>query len=357
MRTELHPTEARQADGRREHHETPEPAGSPGAGHAPSWRLVAAMVIVVPTLVIAIAAMFVSLAVDPEPHEAPLGLVAPPPAAAAIEAALAERAGDDAFAVERFTDADDARAAIERRDLVGAIAVGPGGVTVLTAEAGSPVLAQVVAGVGNGIATAQGVPVATESVVPTPETDARGTGFAAGLLPLLIAGMALGGAAAVGLRGHLAMQATLAVLGPLVAGFGFGATWSWLGVIDGGVGAVGLAAALMIGAITWFTVGAGSLLGTAGVGVSALVMVLISNPLSGLASSPYLLPAPWGTIGQWLPPGAGGTLLRSVAYFPASSIAAPVAVLAGWIAVGAGLVALGAARARRADVPGGAVAA
>ncbi|PKZ65857.1 hypothetical protein CYJ73_09935 [Gordonia terrae] len=333
------------------------PAGPSGAGHAPGWRLVAAMIVGIPALVVAIAAMFVSLAVDPEPHQAPLGLVAPPPAATAIESALAERAGADAFVVERFTDADDARAAIERRDLVGAIAVGPDGVTVLTAEAGSPVLAQVVAGVGNGIATAQGLPVTVDSVVPTPETDARGTGFAAGLLPLLIAGMALGGAAAVGLRGRVAMQVTLAVLGPLVAGFGFAATWSWLGVIDGGIGTVGLAAALMIGAITWFTVGAGSLLGTAGVGVSALVMVLISNPLSGLASSPYLLPAPWGTIGQWLPPGAGGTLLRSVAYFPAAGIAGTVAVLAGWVAVGAGLLALGTVRARRADAPGGAVAA
>lgn len=355
MSTELHPTDARPSTARQGPGAAREPAGARGAGHSPSWRLVAAMIVGVPTLVVAIAAMFVSLAVDPEPHQAPLGLVAPPPAATAIESALAERAGADAFVVERFTDADDARAAIERRDLVGAITVGAGGVTVLTAEAGSPVLAQVVVGVGNGIATAQGVPVAAESVVPTPETDARGTGFAAGLLPLLIAGMALGGAAAIGLRGRVAMQVTLAVLGPLVAGFGFAATWSWLGVIVGGVGTVGLAAALMIGAITWFTVGAGSLLGTAGVGVSALVMVLISNPLSGLASSPYLLPAPWGTIGQWLPPGAGGTLLRSVAYFPAASIAAPVAVLAGWIAVGAGLLALGTVRSRRADATGSAV--
>ncbi|WP_035717563.1 hypothetical protein [Gordonia terrae] len=344
MTTELHPTDTR-PDG-------PGATAGPTSGHAPSWRQVVAMIVGIPTLVVAIAAMFVSLAVDPEPHEAPLGLVAPPAAAQTIESALAERAGPDAFVVERFTDVDDARAAIERRDLVGAIAVGPGGVTVLTAEAGSPVLAQVVSGVGSGIATAQRVPVAIEAVVPTPETDARGTGFAAGLLPLLIAGMALGGAAAVALRGRVAMQVTLAVLGPLMAGFGFAATWSWLGVIDGGVGAVGLAAALMIGAITWFTVGAGSLLGTAGVGVSALVMVLISNPLSGLASSPYLLPAPWGAIGQWLPPGAGGTLLRSVAYFPAASITGEVAVLIGWVAIGAGLLALGVMRGRRAAEPG-----
>ena len=141
MSTELHSTDSRD----RAPVATAEADGAPPTGRAPSWRLVAVMALLIPTFVIAIAAMFVSLAVDPEPHQAPLGLVAPPPAAQAIETALADRAGEDAFAVERFADPEDARAAIERRDLVGAIAVGPGGVTVLTAEAGSPVLAQVVA--------------------------------------------------------------------------------------------------------------------------------------------------------------------------------------------------------------------
>ncbi|WP_238420548.1 ABC transporter permease [Gordonia sp. 'Campus'] len=317
--------------------------------HAPNWRVVAAMVVLIPTVVVAIAAMFVSLAVGPEPHRVPLGLIAPPPATQAIEAALAERAGNDAFVVERFAGADEARAAIERRDVMGAVAIGPDGVTVLTAEAGSPALAQVITAVGTGIGSAQRMPVRVESVVSTPETDARGTGFAAGLLPLLIAGMALGGAAAIALRGRVAMQLTLAVAGPLVAGFGFAAVWSWLGVIDGRIGAVGMAAAVMIGAIVWFTLGAGTLLGTAGVGLSALVMVLISNPLSGLASSPYLLPAPWGAVGQWLPPGAGGTLLRSAAYFPGAGVAGPVAVLLGWVVVGAVLLALGVLRMRRRE--------
>ena len=51
-------------------------------------------------------------------------------------------------------------------------------------------------------------------------------------------------------------------------------------------------------------------------------------------------------------PGAGGTLLRSVAYFPAASITGQVAVLLGWIAVGAALLTLGMVRGRRADSAG-----
>ena len=91
MSTELHSTDSRD----RAPVATAEADGAPPTGRAPSWRLVAVMALLIPTFVIAIAAMFVSLAVDPEPHQAPLGLVAPPPAAQAIETALADRAGDD----------------------------------------------------------------------------------------------------------------------------------------------------------------------------------------------------------------------------------------------------------------------
>ncbi|GAB84787.1 ABC transporter permease [Gordonia rubripertincta] len=320
----------------------------PSPSHAASWRTVVALILAIPIVVSTIAAMFVSLAVDPGPHDVPLGLVAPAPAASAIETALADRAGEDAFAVEQFADPAAARRAIESRDIVGAIAVGPQGVTVLTAEAGSPALAGIVAGVGTGIATAQSLPVTTESVVAPPATDVRGTGFAAGLLPLLIAGIALGAASAIALAGRVWMQATVVLIGPLIAGLGFAAVWSWLGVIDGRVLPVALALALMIGAISWFTAGAGALLGAPGVGIAAILMMLISNPLSGLASSPYLLPAPWGALGQWLPTGAGGTLTRSVAYFPDAAIAGPLWVLLGWLGIGAILLAVSDLRLRRA---------
>ena len=40
-------------------------------------------------------------------------------------------------------------------------------------------------------------------------------------------------------------------------------------------------------------------------------MVLVGNPFSGVGSAPELLPQPVGGIGQLMPPGAGGNLLRS----------------------------------------------
>jgi hypothetical protein len=87
-------------------------------------------------------------------------------------------------------------------------------------------------------------------------------------------------------------------------------------------------------------------MGAAGVGVGALLLVIVGNPLSGIATSPRLLPGPWGEFGQWLPTGAGGTLVRTAAYFPEASVAFPVWVLLGWAVLGAGAVLIGQHRGR-----------
>jgi hypothetical protein len=62
-----------------------------------------------------------------------------------------------------------------------------------------------------------------------------------------------------------------------------------------------------------------------------------------------MLPEPAGAIGQWLPPGAGTTLLRSVSYFDGAAATGPALTLAWWAALGLGAVLLGSAlRARKA---------
>src|SRR6266540_5676453 len=86
--------------------------------------------------------------------------------------------------------------------------------------------------------------------------------------------------------------------------------------------------------------GLGTLLGAGGVVLAALAVFLLGNPLSGLTSAPELLPQPWGAVGQFLPPGAGGTLLRSVAYFDGAAAATPAWTLAAYALVGLALILL-----------------
>jgi len=92
--------------------------------------------------------------------------------------------------------------------------------------------------------------------------------------------------------------------------------------------------------------GLGALVGPAGVGLGALLVFFFGNPISGLTTAPELLPKPWGAIGQLLPPGAGGSLLRSVAFFDGARSAGPLWVLIGWGLAGLALTAIGRAGVR-----------
>jgi hypothetical protein len=93
-------------------------------------------------------------------------------------------------------------------------------------------------------------------------------------------------------------------------------------------------------------------LGAGGIGLAVLAVFLLGNPLSGLTSAPELLPQPWGAVGQFLPPGAGGSLLRSVAFFDGAGAAVPAWVLAAWAGVALLLTAATkASRLRRLPVP------
>jgi hypothetical protein len=88
--------------------------------------------------------------------------------------------------------------------------------------------------------------------------------------------------------------------------------------------------------------------------VAAVTMVLIGNPFSGVASGPEMLPEPAGTIGQLLPPGAGGNLLRSTGYFDGAAAGGHVLVLVVWTLAGlAVLLAAGMRSSRRHAVESG----
>ena len=56
-------------------------------------------------------------------------------------------------------------------------------------------------------------------------------------------------------------------------------------------------------------------------------MMLLGNPLSGAGHGARDAAGGWGAFGQLLPPGATGTLLRSVAFFDGAAVGGPLTVL------------------------------
>ena len=89
-----------------------------------------------------------------------------------------------------------------------------------------------------------------------------------------------------------------------------------------------------------------------GIGVAAVLMVLIGNPWSGIGSAPELLPRPIGDIGQLLPPGAGGNAVRSTAFFDGARAWEHLSVLIVWTVLGFAALGAGAYRKQR-EAPAG----
>ena len=158
-------------------------------------------------------------------------------------------------------------------------------------------------------------------------------GLSAGALPIALGGWvaAMGIIALiVGAWRRLIAAAIFAVGG----GFVLSGTLFAIGTLDTNYWLTSAAAMLGIAATCYFVLGFERLLRGAGLAVAVLVLVLLGNPLSGLASAPEMLPHPWGALGQFLPPGATGTLLRNVSFFAGAAVARPMAVLVAWAVLG-----------------------
>jgi hypothetical protein len=220
---------------------------------------------------------------------------------------------------------------------------------VLVASAAGPAVAQLLRAAAAELSE-PGAAAPVEDVVPTTPDDPTGAGLAAGVLPLVMTSAAGGLIAAVALRSarlRLAVVTGITVLGGLVSA----AVLQYvLGVLDASYVEVAGVTALLIGAVAASVAGLGAVLGRPGAVLGLLVMIFVGNPLSAAASAPEMLPQPWGEVGQFLPPGAGVSALRSVAFFDGAAAGMPILVLSVWLVAGLVLVTLGGMR-RRAEPP------
>ncbi|MHA4818145.1 ABC transporter permease [Streptomyces aculeolatus] len=307
-----------------------------------STRSVLAVVVLVPALIALALWAFVWPNARLAPRDLPLGVAGPARATAPVEAQLAER--DGAFEVHRYADAAAARTAIEEREVYGAVVATPGGPELLVASAAGPSVAQLLT---EAVGRQAGRPVPTEDVVPLPAADPRGSALNSSVLPLALAGIAAGGLVTLlglrGLRAVLAVAGASAAIGLVAAAVAD----SWLGALAGDWWAEAGALGLTVLAGAAGVAGLAAVLGRAGMGVGSLLVMLLGNPFSGVTSAPEMLPEPVGALGRLLPPGAGGSLVRSVAYFDGNGAAGPLAVLACWALAGLALLALGPLLDRR----------
>ncbi|MER7980294.1 hypothetical protein [Streptomyces sp. NPDC095817] len=117
--------------------------------------------------------------------------------------------------------------------------------------------------------------------------------------------------------------------------------------IDGTYGLTALGVILGMTAMSTTLLGLQAFLGMGGFALGGALMMLLGNPLSGLATGPHWLPDGWATIGQLLPPGASGSLLRTNAFFDGTGAGFPALVLTAWGVIGVTCVLLADRRGNR----------
>ncbi len=347
---------------------------NPLSGHR-AWREVAIAAIALPIVITLAVMAFAWPAGRISPRDVPVGIVGTGPASQhAVEGLTRGKPG--AFDFRLYPDQQAARSAIKSRDVYGAFAVSGHSITVLKATAASPSVAQLLTDVGQQLAdratrqiaqqkaarqkadgtqppakahkqaaAKQGAAGADSSarvlvkavdVVPVATEDPRGVVFSSSVFPLTICGILIGAFVTMA-RGlarprhrvlTLLVACAVAALGIYLVAQGF------LGALPHNHVATWAMLSLDLLSISATAAGVVRLLGPAGLGLSAALMVFVGNAFSGATSAPEMLPKGVDYVGQWLPPGAGASLLRDTTYFDGNADAGHLAVLVLWTVCG-----------------------
>lgn len=296
--------------------------------------------IVVGGLAVAVSLMvlaFLAPSINSGADDLPVGISGPAQATAQLQQKL-EAAQPGAFDFRSYDDAAAVADATHDRDVVGGISIGTDRSIQITVAggAGTP-YATLFKNIGASLEAA-GQKVTFTDVAPLTADDPNGAGLTALGLPLAFGGMISAVLLSTLLKNQPVYKVAGSLAGSTVVGFAVVAILQFgFGSVDGNYFLTALSMGLGVAAISLFVLGMESLLGYAGLGVGGLVMMFISNPLAGMATGWQWLPSPWGFIGQLLPIGSAGTLIRSVAFFDGHGIGMALTVLFVWVIVGVAL--------------------
>jgi hypothetical protein len=324
------------------------------------WARAVALGLAGALLVALIVLAFVWPVATAEPRNLPVAVAGPAAQVESLETALDEQTGG-LFAFVDVEDRDAAVSAIEDRTAYGAIVLSTAP-EVLTASAANISIAQQLNGLAAQLqaqlaaqVTAAGgdgshVTVTVTDVVPLAENDPNGAGLAVASFPLVLGGM-LGGILVSLLVVGSWRRVTALVVYAVGAGLAVaGILQGWFGILQGDFLVNSSALALAMFATASIIVGLNAVIGRAGIGVGAVLTMLVGNPISAATLPHQFLAGPWGDIGQFFVPGAASTLIRDLSYFPDADASALWLTLAAWSAAGLLLTVVGHFR-NQAPVP------
>lgn len=292
-------------------------------------RALIGIVLGIPAVIALMLLAFAAPALHSGAKDLPLAVSGPAQVAAQLSSTLQARS-PGTFDITTYPSADAAAQAIRNREAVGGLAAGPQGLTIQTAAGAGAPYSALLRGMGAQL-SAGGQHVTYEELAPLPAADPAGSALTTLGLPLIFGGMASAAALVLAYRGSRPARVGTVLAVSVVAGFAATAILQFgFGALEGDYLLTSTAVAAGIAAVSATVLGLGSLLGVAGIGLGAVLMLFVANPLSGLAAGAAWLPQPWGLLGQYLPIGAAGTAMRSAAYFAGAGATSAWIVLAAW---------------------------
>jgi hypothetical protein len=321
---------------------TPGPASTVHRGVTVARRAVTGVnkpALIVSLLVSLFAALFVtsySLAMgNPQPHNVPIGIVSDTVTAAQLDQTL-ENVTGTSFEVSAYSSLDDAKQAIEQQQIYAIFVSGTSTTTadVYLSSASGASVAKLIEADSSQLGEKFGVTISITDLNPLSPSDPSGLvlfylALASTIIGFVGAIQTRVNAAGLTLAGELAWDAVRAALVGLIvtltAGpifgfetFPFVPVWAVLASTVFIAGAVYSFFRVVIGA-RWALV------------PTWILFILISNPSSGGAVAPQLLPPFYEFMGRWLPTGATVRALRDLTYFPDSAHPEPYIVLGAWL--------------------------
>jgi hypothetical protein len=306
----------------------------PDRPRSPLRRLVPSALIAL-TSVLAVTGIYTAAYKDPKPHEIPVGVVAPAHVAGQIQAGL-DRAEPGGFDVRAYADESQARADLLDTEVQGVLVTGPSGDRAFVTGAYGKSPTDAVTTAFEGVSAARGAPIEVEDLASLPSNDARGMGAMWTALGAVVPSITFGAVLTL-LGGSLPARTrwlAIAAFAPaaglvsaltadVLVGALAGAFWPLVGVST--VMAFGVAGAVH---------GLGRSFGIPGIGLGALVLLVLGQAASGGAVTSLMVPDFYGAVAAWLPTGAGAAAIRNVVYFDGAAIVQPLMVLAGYGVLG-----------------------
>jgi hypothetical protein len=326
--------------------DSPDPSAS--RPHHPLLTLVG-LTLGLGAILVLLLALFILPSLRSGASDLPVGLVGSPAAISALQEDLAEGV-PGAYVSRTYASEDDLRAAIAAREVVGGLVVSDTGLDALVTSAGSAVIAAALGNTAAELAAAAGLPLNVIDVVPLPAADPSGIGIGGLTFPLVFGGIVPVVAFKSAFPHRDGWRLAGIVLTSVVSGLIVAAVLQfWFGSIVDAFWPVAGAMALGVAAMALPLAGLQQVFGGAGFTIGAMVMMFLGNPLAGIATTGAWLPTELGLVGQLLPPGATGTLVRSAAYFDWAGGGGSAITLVAWIVIGLVLTAVGLMRGKPVD--------